>query len=170
MTLCATARLRLRHLRHEDAPFILRLLNEPSFLRYIGDKQVRSLDDARAYLDSGPLAGYATHGFHLNCVECAATGASMGICGVLKREALPCPDLGYAFLPEYWSRGYALEAATAALQHAREHLGLTRILAVTSQDNQASMRLLEKLGFAAQEQNLRLLAEHVELRLFTWSC
>lgn len=170
MILCETARLRLRHLCYADAPFLLRLLNDPAFLRHIGDKGVRTLDDARAYLDNGPLGGYASHGFHLNCVECARTGTPMGICGVLQRETLPCPDLGYAFLPEYRGQGYALEAATAALQHAREQLRLTRILAITSLDNESSMRLLGKLGFAAQEETLRLPAQGGEVRLFAWSC
>lgn len=166
MIICETARLRLRHFHAGDAPFILRLLNEPSFLRHIGDKQVRTLDDARRYLESGPLAGYATHGHHLNCVELLATGTAIGMCGVLQRDTLPDPDLGYAFLPEYWSRGLAREAATAAVHHARTVLGLETLLAITGEDNHASIGLLEKLGFRVQEQAVRLQDGAQPVRVF----
>lgn len=166
MILVETARLRLRHFRPDDAPFILRLLNEASFLRHIGDKQVRSLDDARRYLETGPLAGYASAGHHLNCVELLATGAAIGMCGVLKREALPVPDLGYAFLPEYWSRGYALEAAIATVNHARTVLGLDTLLAVTGPDNLASECLLGKLGFRRRPEPVYLQENGTGLRLF----
>lgn len=169
MIIAETGRLRVRHLRPGDAPFVRRLLNEPSFLRYIGDKQVRTLDDARAYLESGPLTGYAAHGFSLNCVECATTGVPMGICGVLRRATLPDPDLGYAFLPEFWSLGYAREAAAAVLHHARVSLGLSRILAITTHDNVASIRLLEDLGFTSGPAEIRMQPDNGELRIFVWS-
>lgn len=161
-----TPRLRLRHFRVDDAAFILRLLNEPSFLQHIGDKQVRTLDDARRYLETGPLAGYAEHGHHLNCVELKATGTAIGMCGVLKRDTLPAPDLGYAFLPEYWSQGYALEAATAAVAHAHTIPGLDMLLAITGPGNGASTALLGKLGFRRRPDGVRLPGDAAELSVF----
>lgn len=147
MTVLKTERLRLRLLTLEDAPFILRLLNEPSFIRHIGDKRVRTEEDARAYITKGPLDTYARLGFGLWVVEELATGAPAGVCGLLKRDELEDVDIGYAYLPEFWSRGYATEAAAATLAHARAALGLRRVLAVVNEDNHGSIRLLEKLGF-----------------------
>jgi RimJ/RimL family protein N-acetyltransferase len=164
--LCETARLRIRHFDCGDAAFILRLLNEPSFIRHIADKRVRSLADAQVYLENGPLAGYAGPGHHLNCVELRDEGTPIGTCGVLKRDGLPHPDLGYAFLPEFWSRGYAYEAAEAVLRHARDRLGLGPILAITGPDNTSSMKLLGKLGFVTDHAPFRLPAGDGELRLF----
>ncbi|MGH8721280.1 MAG: GNAT family N-acetyltransferase [Burkholderiales bacterium] len=86
------------------------------------------------------------------------------MCGVLKRDALPDPDIGFSFLPEHWSQGYALESARAVMRHAREVLGLGRIVAITTKDNEPSIRLLEKLGFRFErmipmgDEELRLFA------------
>ena len=145
--LITTPRLALRELAADDAAFILELLNEPSFLQNIGDRGVRTLDDARAYIESGPRASYARHGFGLYAVALRETGETAGICGLLKRDALEDPDVGFAFLPRFWSKGYAFESAAAVLQHARTVLGLKRILAITSPGNTASIELLGKLGF-----------------------
>jgi RimJ/RimL family protein N-acetyltransferase len=142
-----TERLVLREFTAGDAAFMLRLVNEPSFLRYIGDRGVRTLDDARRYIADGPVEGYARHGHGLMRVVRKSDGAGVGMCGVLKRDALPDPDLGFSFFPEFWSQGYALEAGRAALHHARGTLGLGRILAITTVDNEPSMRLLARLGF-----------------------
>src|SRR5205809_1402527 len=101
-----TDRLQLRLLSVDDAEFILRLLNEPSFIQNIGDRGVRTLDDARAYITNGPIASYEKHGFGLLLVQLKTTGTPIGICGLLKRDALPEPDIGYALLPEFWSNGY----------------------------------------------------------------
>lgn len=164
MTVIETARLRLREFTPEDAAFVLRLLNEPSFLRYIGDRGVRSLDDAKRYIADGPVAGYARFGYGLMRVERKSDGATVGMCGVLKRDTLPDPDIGFSFLPEHWSQGYALESARAVMRHAREILGLGRIVAITTRDNEPSMRLLEKLGFRFErmipmgDEELRLFA------------
>ncbi|MBS1765806.1 MAG: GNAT family N-acetyltransferase [Acidobacteria bacterium] len=138
-----TARLNLRPLALDDAPFILRLLNEPSFLQHIGDKGVRDLDGARAYLANGPLASYAAHGHGLLAVELKEGGEPIGMCGLLQREHLEHPDLGYAFVPEAWGQGYASEGARAVLDEAK----IPRILALVSPANAPSIRLLEKLGF-----------------------
>lgn len=143
-----TGRLVLRRLAAEDAPFVLGLLNEPSFIRNIGDRGVRTLGQARAYLADGPLASYARHGFGLYLVELKEPRTPIGICGILKRDTLPEPDIGFAFLPAYWSQGYGLESATAVKDYARETIRLPRLLAIVNPANQGSIRLLEKLGFS----------------------
>lgn len=136
----------LRELSLDDAEFILRLLNEPSFIQCIGDRGVRTPDDARRYIQEGPVASYERLGFGLYLVELRADHAPIGICGLLKRQFLDAVDIGFALLPEFWSRGYAFEAASAVMKRARAD-GLTRILAITSQDNTRSIGLLAKLGF-----------------------
>ncbi|WP_257388168.1 GNAT family N-acetyltransferase [Tahibacter caeni] len=142
-----TERLRLRRLAPDDAAFVLQLVNEPSWLEFIGDKGVRTLDDARAYLENGPLAMYARCGHGLYCIELRDGGQAVGMCGLIRRDTLPDVDIGYAFLPAHWGRGYAEEAARATVAHARE-LGLPRLLAIVTPSNARSIRLLEKLGLA----------------------
>jgi len=141
-----TSRLYLRQLDNDDAPFVLKLLNEAGFLQFIGDKGVRTLADARAYLCKGPLASYRQYGFGLYLVCLRDMGAGIGICGLVKRDSLQDVDLGFAFLSRYCGLGYAAEAAGAVLEHGRAVLGLRRIVAITALDNQRSMSLLEKLG------------------------
>jgi RimJ/RimL family protein N-acetyltransferase len=142
-----TSRLSLRRLSVEDAGFILALLNDPSFLRHIGDKGVRTEADACRYILTGPVDSYERFGFGMYLVELKETGEAIGICGLLKRDWLEDVDVGFALLPRFWSRGYAFEAASSVLAHAREAFGLKRMLAITSRDNVASMGLLAKLGF-----------------------
>ncbi len=163
MIVLATGRLELLQFTERDAEFICRLVNEPSFLQYIGDRGVRSIEDARKYILNGPVAGYEHHGYGLLRVIRKADGATIGMCGVLKRDTLPDPDLGFSFLPEYWSQGYALESASAVMKHARDALRLGRILAITTTDNESSIRLLGKLGFRF-DRMIRMSDE--ELRLF----
>ncbi len=152
MTILETSRLTLRLIGGQDAPFILRLLNEPSFLRYIGDRDVRTVDDARAYIEKGPIASYRAHGFGLWLAQLRQDGTPIGMCGLLKRDTLADVDIGFAYLPEYWGRGYALEAATAVMEHGQRVLGIPRIVAIVSPDNVASIRLLGKLGLVFREQ------------------
>ena len=147
MTAIETERLRLVEFTPGDAAFMLKLLNEPSFLRYIGDRGVRTLEDARRYIADGPVAGYARHGYGLMRAVRRNDGEPVGMCGVLKRDSLPDPDIGFSFLPEHGSQGYAFEAANAVMQHARGTLGLGRIVAITTKDNASSIRLLGRLGF-----------------------
>jgi ribosomal-protein-alanine N-acetyltransferase len=142
-----TSRLQLRWLNGDDAAFIYRLVNDPQWLRHIGDKQVHDLDGARHYIESGPRAMYQQFGFGLNLVSLKDDATAIGICGLLQRDSLPDPDLGFAFLPGYRGRGYALEAAEAVLHHGFSTLEKTRIVAIVNSTNQASIRLLEKLGF-----------------------
>jgi len=146
MIVLQTERLILRGLNAKDAPFILTLLNEPSFLRFIGDKKVRTVEDAEQYIQTGPAASYERHGFGLCLVELKDAHTPIGICGLLKRDELPDPDIGFAFLPDFWNKGYAFESAAAVLKDARERLNLDRILAITNQDNESSIKLLQKLG------------------------
>jgi ribosomal-protein-alanine N-acetyltransferase len=142
-----TDRLSLRPFTEDDAAFVLGLLNEPSFISNIGDRGVRTIEDARGYIVNGPLASYGRFGFGLYVVELKAPAIPIGICGILWREQLPDPDLGFAFLPAYWSQGYGLESATAVRDYARATLGLRRLLAIVNPANEPSIRLLEKLGF-----------------------
>lgn len=162
MTVLETERLSLRKLTVDDAEFILALLNEPSFLRYIGDKKVRNLDDARQYILNGPVASYERHGFGLNCVELRESHTPIGMCGLLKREELPDPDIGFALLPDFWNKGFAFEAAEAVLKNASN---FPRILAITSLDNEASINLLQRLGFRF-ERIVQLSPAGEQLRLF----
>lgn len=142
-----TPRLFLREFRDDDVAFIARLLNTDGFRRYIGDRGVRDEATALIYLHAGPQASYAKHGHGLYGVARRDDGALIGMCGVLRRDTLDAPDLGFAFLPEVARQGYALEAARGALRHARETVGLDRIAAITAPDNDDSIRLLGKLGF-----------------------
>ena len=145
-----TQRLLLREFTLADAPFILELVNEPAYMRYIVDRNVRTLEEAAAYLRAGPLASYAQFGFGLWHVSLRATGEPIGKCGLLKRDWLPDPDIGYAILERYHGQGCAREAAQATLDYARKVLGVSRVLATTDPVNDASVALLMKLGFIEQ--------------------
>lgn len=160
-----TARLELRRLESGDAPFLVGLLNQPSFLRNIGDRGVRNVADAHRYLREGPMALYEQHGFGLWHLSRRSDGVAIGLCGLLKREVLADVDLGYALLPEYWGQGYAFEAAEATLRHAAAKYGLGRIVAVVSEGNTASIRVLEKLGMEF-ERRVSLHADEPEVRLY----
>lgn len=146
MTVLETGRLSLRHLADDDAAFILELVNDPDWLRFIGDRGVRSLDDARAYILNGPVASYARHGFGLYLVELRDGRAPVGMCGLLKRDWLDDVDVGFAFLPRFRGMGLAHEAARATLDFALGTLGLPGVAAIVSPENAGSIRLLEKLG------------------------
>ncbi|HEY7697895.1 MAG TPA: GNAT family N-acetyltransferase [Vicinamibacteria bacterium] len=165
MIVLETERLTLRRLELGDAEFILGLLNDPSFLRFIGDKKVRTLEDAREYISSGPIASYERHGFGLYLTERREDGVPIGICGLLKRESLKDVDIGFAFLPRFWSKGYAFESASAVMTYARSVLGLGRVVAITSPENDPSIRLLTKLGMKF-ESMVRLSEDSPEIRLF----
>jgi len=141
-----TDRLLLEHFSFEDCEFILRLLNEPSFIENIGDKGVRDLEGARAYLRDGPMASYAANGFGLFRVGLKESGDCIGMCGLISREILDDVDIGYGFLPEFWGQGYAFESAAAVMRYGREQLGFKRIVAVVSPGNTSSVKLLQKLG------------------------
>jgi RimJ/RimL family protein N-acetyltransferase len=142
-----TERLRIRWFDTGDAPFIMDLVNQPSWIRFIGDKGVRTLHDARRYLENGPLTMYDRLGFGLYMVESRRDAEPMGMCGLIKRDTLNDVDLGFAFLPRFWRSGFAYEAASAVMSYARSAIELSRIVAILSHDNERSARLLERLGF-----------------------
>ena len=166
MKVLETERLMLRHLSTDDSEFVLALLNEPSFLHYIGDKGVRTHEDARQYILSGPAASYEQYGFGLFLVELKDSHMPIGMCGLIKREELDDVDIGYAYLPAFWSKGYAVEAAAAVMKYGRAVLGLERIVAITSLDNDSSGRVLEKIGLRF-EKLIRLPGHDADSRLFT---
>jgi len=161
-----TERLILRKLSTDDAEFVLKLLNEPSFLRYIGDRGVRNLEEAKQYILNRLITSYEQNGFGLYLVQLRESGIPIGISGLVKRTTLPDPDIGFAYLPAYWSRGYAVESAAAVITYAREVLGLTRIVAITSLDNEASAKLLGKIGLRF-ERLIKLSEDAEEVKLFT---
>jgi RimJ/RimL family protein N-acetyltransferase len=146
MNVLETDRLVLRWLAAPDAAFMLGLLNAPSFVRFVGDRGVRTVADAEAYIRDGPGRSYEAHGFGLYLVEEKGGRVPVGVCGLLKRESLDDVDVGFALLPEFESRGYAYEAAQATLDYGRDVLGLSRIVAIVDPENTASVRLLTKLG------------------------
>lgn len=168
MVVLTTERLTIRPIDDADAPFILALLNDPSFIRNIGDRNVRTLDDACEYIRKGPRASYEQHGFGLWLVELKEDATPIGICGLLKRDTLDAPDIGFAYLPAFQSKGYGYEAARAVLDHAREILRLPRVVAIVNADNEPSARLLEKLGMRF-ERSVRLSDGEPPLRLYAVS-
>lgn len=169
MPIVETERLQLHELDSGDAEFILRLLNEPAFHRNIGDRGLRSIDDARRYIDEGPCDSYRRLGFGLYRVSLRERlspheraslrgpvsphekGEPVGICGLIQRDFLAHPDIGFAFLETHWRKGYALESAAAVLVQARVLTKLTQVMAITAPDNTGSIRVLEKLGLRYQE-------------------
>jgi [ribosomal protein S5]-alanine N-acetyltransferase len=141
-----TRRLALRRLVAGDAPFYLALVSDPAWVRFIGDKNLRSVEEARKSLLDGPIAAYARTGLGLLRVDRKSDGAALGICGLIKLDTLPDVDLGFAFLPQHRGQGYAAEAAQAAIAHARDDLRLKRLVAIASPENADSLKLLARLG------------------------
>jgi RimJ/RimL family protein N-acetyltransferase len=145
-----TERLRLREFTLNDYDFIIELLNSPGWLQFIGDRNVRNREQAQHYLENGPFKSYEVNGYGLYMVEKKeekpATATAVGMCGILNRDTLDCPDIGFALLPDFSGMGYALEIAKATLEYAKEKLGLTKIAAITLPGNVRSIHLLEKLG------------------------
>jgi RimJ/RimL family protein N-acetyltransferase len=165
LNILETDRLILRSLSTDDAEFILGLVNEPSWLHFIGDRGVRTIEDARGYILKGPVEMYARLGFGIYLVELKEGGTPIGTCGLIKRDYLEDVDIGFAFLPNYWAKGYAYESASAVMAYGKDVLGLKRIVAITTSDNHSSARLLEKLGLRF-ERMMRLPGDDQELRLF----
>jgi len=140
-----TKRLRLREFTLSDSPFIIELLNSPEWIEYIGDKNVRTETQAIEYLQNGPLKSYAQNGYGLFLVE-TKDGLPIGMCGIIKRDSLENPDIGFAFLKDFTGKGYAYEIASATLAHAINELKISKISAITLPHNTRSVRLLEKIG------------------------
>lgn len=165
LSVIETERTRLRRLTAADADFMLNLLNQPSFIQYIGDRGVRTAAAAGQYIEEKFVGSYDRNGYGLYLAELKVTGEPIGICGFVKRDALPQPDLGFALLPEYWSRGYAFETAAALLEYGKETLGFGEVLAITTPGNESSENLLMKLGFKF-ERLMKLSEDADEVNLF----
>jgi ribosomal-protein-alanine N-acetyltransferase len=165
MAVLETERLVLRKLTVGDAAFIVALLNDPDWIRFIGDRGVRTLPQARHYIDPGLHAMYAKYGYGLWLVERRSDSKAMGMCGLMRREGLDHVDLGFASLPAFRGQGYTSEAAAATLKYAREVARLRRLVAITALDNHASIRVLERLGMRF-ESTLHLPNDREELKLF----
>ncbi len=166
MVVLETERIILRWLCVDDEDFILNLLNQPSFIQYIGDRGVRNVSDARLYIESKFVESYKRFGFGLYLVELKEDKTPIGICGFVKRDTLPDADIGFAFLPQYWFQGYALESARAMFDYGISVLGFKRILAITTKDNDASGKLLAKVGLKF-ERIIRLSNEEDENKLYS---
>ena len=145
MKILETKNLILRHYTSDDAQFIIRLLNEPSFIKNIGDRKVNTKEAAENYIASRLTASYEKNGFGLYMVE-LKDGTPIGMCGLVKRDPNEDPDIGFALLPEYWRKGYTFEASLGVLEYAKKTLGLTRVLGITIPSNTPSIKTLEKLG------------------------
>jgi ribosomal-protein-alanine N-acetyltransferase len=160
-----TPRLLLRQASSEDANFVLELMNEPSYIDNIGDRGVRAVTDAINYIEEKYVASYARHGFGLYLVELKEASCPIGICGLVKRDTLDCPDLGFAFLQRFWSRGFAAEAANATLDYARRKLNLRCVYGIVTPKNTRSIRLLERLGFR-HVRSLKVPGQALETNLY----
>ena len=165
MKIVETERLILRKMNLDDGDFILELLNEPDWIRYIGDRGIRTLDAALKYIEDGPMAMYDEHGIGLYIVELKASATPIGVCGLIQRDFLKDVDLGFGFLSKYWGKGYAYEAASAVLQYGTDKLGYGRIAGFTSLDNEKSANLLQKLGMK-DEGEIRYSTTAKYVRLF----
>lgn len=168
MTLIETDRLIISHLTLDDAAFIIKLVNSPGWLQYIGDRNVKTLEDARRYLENGPMKSYEQWGFGLYRVAVKNTNTAIGMCGLIKREGLADIDIGFALLPAYAGQGYAYEAAAAVLAYGKNQLGLQRIVAICMVDNAPSIKLLQKLGLRF-EKMIRLNEEDLALLAIDYS-
>jgi RimJ/RimL family protein N-acetyltransferase len=162
-----TPRLILRRFSLEDAAFVLELVNDPAWLEHIGDRKVRTLEDARVYLRNGALAMYERVGFGLYAVTLRTSGESIGMCGLIKRDTLEDVDIGFAFLPQHRGQGFALESAAAVLEYGKTVVGLKRIVAIVSAANHRSIRILEKIGLNF-ERMVRLPGEEEEIPMYAW--
>lgn len=163
-----TERLLIRHLEIADAAFALELLNTLGWLQNIGDRKVYNLEQAEQYLLNGPIKSYALNGFGIWLLELKEDKARIGMCGLIKREGLELPDLGYALLPAYEGKGYVSEAASAVLNYANHTLQIPKIFAITNPDNERSIKVLEKQGFVF-EKNFSLPGETNLMKRFSWN-
>lgn len=166
MEILTTQRLVLREVVETDDEFMLDLLNQPSFIKYIGDRNVRNLEQSREFIKTRYTKSYEENGYGLYLVELKETQTSIGLCGFVKRDSLPNSDIGFAFLPQYEGKGYAFESAQAVMKYGKEKLGFKRVLAITTQDNVRSGKLLEKLGLHFEK--LIEMPNGDVLKLYVW--
>jgi [ribosomal protein S5]-alanine N-acetyltransferase len=161
-----TERLILRKFTTEDAPFMLKLLNTPAWLRFIGDRNVHTVEEAKQFLLNGYLKSYETHGFGFYLAMEKTTQNPIGMCGLVKRNTLQDVDIGFAFLPDFVGKGYGFEAASATLNYAENVLKLEKVIAIVDPENVVSIALIKKIGLQF-ERMVRLSADDIELMLFT---
>lgn len=165
MKILETERLILRKIKTSDAPFLLQLFNDPSFIQNIRDKKIRTIEQAALDISNNLTKSYETFGFGLYLVELKNNQAPIGICGLVKRESLDDVDIGFAFMPKFWNKGYAVESANGVLEFSKKTLGLKRIVGITLPHNHASSKVLEKIGLKF-EQMIRLGDDNTENKLF----
>lgn len=147
----STSRLHLKPIILEHANFILELVNTPLYLQFIGDRNIRTSEDAKAFITNGPHKSYRENGYGLYCVLLKETAKPIGMCGLLKRDFFADPDIGFAFLPEAMGKGYAQEIAAATLEYAQTTIKLKRVIAFADPENGRSVNLLEKMGMRFQK-------------------
>jgi RimJ/RimL family protein N-acetyltransferase len=165
MKIIETERLKICQLSTEDSEFIIKLLNSPGWLKFIGNKNVKTKSDAENYIINGPVKSYEENGFGLCLLKLKKKNIPVGMCGLIKRDSLEDIDIGFALLPEYEGNGYAYESASALLHHAKTDLGIKKVVAITDKDNINSIKLLEKAGLTF-EKNILLKGEVEEVLLF----
>ena len=146
MKILETERLLLRHLAENDAGFVFELVNEPDWIKNIGNRNVKTIADAEEYILKKMVVSYRENGFGLYLVELRETGEPVGISGLVKRDYLQDADIGFAFLKRFCSKGYASESARGVKEYARSELGMKRLAAITIPENPGSIRVLEKIG------------------------
>ncbi len=165
MTILETERLLLREQNEGDTTFILALMNSPGWLKYIGDRGIKTEEDARKYILDKSVPSYKKHGFGFYLTELKEGSVPIGICGLVKRDGLEHVDIGFAFLPEYEGRGYGVESASAVMIYAKTVLGIDTIAAITTKDNGPSINLVKKIGLHFKEL-IKLPGNEEELMLF----
>lgn len=163
-----TDRLRLRHLSTDDTGLLLKVFNDPAFIQFVGDRHIRTAEDARAFIETVPFESYRRYGFGHYASVLKGDDTPIGIVGLIKRDALDDVDIGFSLLPEFRAQGYAFEAASALMTYAANTLGLRRIVAIASPDNAPSIRLLGKLGLTF-ERMVKLTEDGETLSLFGWN-
>lgn len=161
-----TERLLLRQFTTDDAKFIVQLVNSPGWIKFIGDRNIKTDEQANKYLQNGPLKSYELNGFGLCLVELKNEKTPIGMCGIIKRDHLENPDIGFAFLPEFTGKGLAFEIANATMKFAKDKLKLPTIFAITVSDNKTSIKLLEKIGMRFNKR-FSFPNENEELMLFS---
>jgi RimJ/RimL family protein N-acetyltransferase len=162
-----TKRLILRETTVDDADFMLDLLNQPSFIKYIGDRNVRTIGESKEFIETRYRQSYRDNGFGLYVVETKENNTPIGICGFVKRDTLPEPDIGFAFLSQFCGQGFAVESAEGSMKYSEEVLGFTKVLAITTQNNESSGKLLAKIGFKFVEL-VKMPHDDDRLKLFSW--
>ena len=163
--LLETERLVLREITTGDAEFMYQLMNDASWLRFIGDRNIKSIEAAKEYISNKIRTSYKTFGFGFYLVSLKENDAPLGVCGLIKRPTLEHVDVGFAFMPEYRNKGYGYESCVAIMDYAKDELGIDYIVAITDLDNIASIKLLEKLGLKF-DKVMQLDGEKKQCRLF----